>query len=275
MTSILVVGCGNIGNALIKGILGHKSADTKLYAFDIHKSKLKNLCASGEVQAFDKALGKKASGKKASGIIVDIVFLCVKPFDLDSSCAWLKEHLNEKSVVVSILAGVKSESVKAALDDKCSVIRAMPNICANIGSSATVVCTNNAVERSKMDVAIELLETIGTVCELKEELMDGVTGLSGSGPAYVFLIVEALIDAGVKVGIPRGTARDLVLQTIKGSVDLVLSSMLHPAALKDQVTTPGGTTIHAVHDLESNGLRSVLMDAVVTATNQSKKLGLQ
>ena len=109
--------------------------------------------------------------------------------------------------------------------------------------------------------------------QIKEDLMDAVTGLSGSGPAYIFMIIEALIDGGVKMGIPRSTSSELVLQTVKGACELVKQSKTHPAVLKDQVTTPGGTTIHAIHELESHGLRSILIGAVETATIQSENLG--
>jgi pyrroline-5-carboxylate reductase len=152
------------------------------------------------------------------------------------------------------------------------IIRAMPNTPAQIGEGAIAFCRGGGATQGDLIVAQSLFSCIGTAAVVDESLMDAVTGLSGSGPAYIFMIIEALIDGGVKVGLPRDIARSLVLQTIIGASRMVLETGTHPSTLKDMVTSPGGTTIAGLHVLEQRGIRAALMDAVAAATERSREL---
>ena len=264
MFSILVIGCGSMGSSLLRGVLSSYKSDITISAFDIHQDKLEPF-KNGKTQLFSKPPVDKK---------FDAIFLCVKPGDLEKTAAWVVTCLKEKTLVVSILAGTQIKTLKEYFAEN-PVVRAMPNICATVGEAATAVCYSKGIEVEHEKLVTQIFSTIGIVEEIKEDLLDAVTGLSGSGPAYIFMIIEALIDGGVKMGIPRNTASQLVLQTVRGSCEVVRTTGQHTAVLKDRVTTPGGTTIHAVHELEPHGLRSILIDAVVTATNQSKKMGIK
>lgn len=263
MTSVLVIGCGNMGSSLLRGILNSSLPNVKLSAYDVHHEKL---------DVFKPYENIELLNAPPKGKTYDVVFLCVKPSDLETCAKWSSKLVTKDTVVVSILAGIEIEKISELYEHKCGVVRAMPNICATVHEAATALSANESVSLEKIKVVKDLFNTIGTSIEIREGLLDAVTGLSGSGPAYIFMIIEALIDGGVKMGIPRDISADLVIQTVKGSCEVVKQSGVHPAVLKDQVTTPGGTTIHAVHELESHGLRSILINAVVTATEQSKKL---
>ena len=264
MNSVLIVGCGNMGASLLGGMLNSNLSDIRLNLFDIHKEKTKHLEKDDRVRIY--------SSPPVEGTF-DFIFLCIKPADLRYTTAWLKGLLEPKSIVVSLLAGTEVSAIESEIDNACSVVRAMPNICATVHQAATAISFSSDIDADRLAIVRDIFSTIGKVVEIKETLLDAVTGLSGSGPAYFFMIIEALIDGGVKMGIPRNVAKDLVIQTMRGSCDVVESSNEHPAVLKDKVTTPGGTTIHAIHELESHGLRSILISAVATATAQSVNLG--
>jgi pyrroline-5-carboxylate reductase len=153
-----------------------------------------------------------------------------------------------------------------------AIVRAMPNIAAKVGAAATGMSTNSQCSPDQMKKATEIFSVIGEAIWIREDLMNAVTGLSGSGPAYIFMVIEALTEGGVKMGIPRDIARALATQTVYGSAALLKSTDLHPAIFREQVSTPGGTTISAIHELEERGLRAMLMSAVATATKRAEEL---
>lgn len=175
-------------------------------------------------------------------------------------------------LVLSILAGTPLAKLEAAFGD-CPVVRAMPNTPATVGAGVTAIAPGSSVTADHMAQARQIFEAIGSVVEVPESLMDAVTGLSGSGPAFVALFVEALTDGGVAAGLPRATASTLALQTVLGTAQLLLETELHPAVLKDRVTSPGGTTIAGVAALERAGLRSAVIEAVQAAWQRSRSLG--
>jgi pyrroline-5-carboxylate reductase len=253
-----------MGSALLRGVLNSKLDDVSVNVYDIHHDKLEKFNESKDVEII------KEQPKEAK---FDYIFMCIKPTDLEESSKWIKNTLSTNGVVVSLLAGIETTKVQNLLGRKARVVRAMPNICATVHQAATAISTNDLLGHEQIIFVKKVFNTIGSVVEVKESLLDAVTGLSGSGPAYLFMIIESLIDGGVKMGIPRNIAKELVIQTVKGSCDIVEKSGQHPAVLKDMVTTPGGTTIHAIHELESHGLRSILISAVATATKQSEALG--
>ncbi|MCX6129032.1 MAG: pyrroline-5-carboxylate reductase [Proteobacteria bacterium] len=181
--------------------------------------------------------------------------------------------MGQDNLVISILAGKKTATIAQELQYKSPIVRAMPNIAAVIGQAATAMCCNEAAESSHRQLAEQIFAAVGEAYWTKETLMDTVTGLSGSGPAYIYMVIEALADGGLKMGMPRELALKLATQTVLGSAAMVKATGLHPAILKDQVTTPAGTTISALHELEERGLRSMFVSAVEKATLRSQELG--
>ncbi|MDX1531401.1 MAG: pyrroline-5-carboxylate reductase, partial [Rhodothermales bacterium] len=184
----------------------------------------------------------------------------------------LRGHVAPEALVLSVLAGVSTDAIAAALGSEQPVVRTMPNTPALVDEGAAALAGGPHASESDLRVAREVFESVGTVEVVPEYLMDAVTGLSGSGPAYIYMVIEALTDGGVKQGLPRPQALRLAAQTVFGAAKLVLETGKHPAILRDEVTTPGGTAIAAVADLERHGLRTMLINAVATATARSAEL---
>lgn len=203
-----------------------------------------------------------------------VVVLAIKPQMFASVAAQVAGAWNaaQPPLVLSILAGTPLTKLEVAFGG-CPVVRAMPNTPATVGAGVTAIAPGSLVTADHMAQARQIFEAIGSVVEVPESLMDAVTGLSGSGPAFVALFVEALTDGGVAAGLPRATASTLALQTVLGTAQLLLETELHPAVLKDRVTSPGGTTIAGVAALERAGLRSAVIEAVQAAWQRSRSLG--
>ncbi len=203
----------------------------------------------------------------------DIVFVAVKPQVMQTALAALDPLTSSSKLVVSIAAGVTISTLESGLPAETRLIRVMPNTPCLIGRGACGVSRGTCATDDDERIVTELLETVGLVENVPEKLLDAVTGLSGSGPAYVFQIIEALSDGGVKAGLPRDVATRLAAQTVAGAAGMVLQTGEHPAMLKDAVTSPGGTTIAGIHELEKAGVRAALMNAVAAATRRSQELG--
>lgn len=204
----------------------------------------------------------------------EVLLLAIKPQVFDRVTAQLTsvETDSHGPVVLSIMAGVPLSKLEAAFSGQ-PVIRAMPNTPATVGAGITAIAPGSGVQPKHIEVARGILEAVGEVVEVPESMMDAVTGLSGSGPGYVAIVIEALTDGGVCAGLPRAIAAQLALQTVLGTARLIKETGIHPAQLKDRVTSPGGTTIAGIAQLESQGLRSALIEAVRSASNRSKELG--
>ena len=202
----------------------------------------------------------------------DVVVLAVKPQSLEAVLAEVGATLGQ-ALVVSVVAGVPIRRIADACGPKTRVIRTMPNTPAMVHEGMTAMATGQGVDEEDVGFVRRMFESVGKVVVVGERLMDAVTGLSGSGPAYIFLAIEALTDGGVKVGLSRETAGLLASQTVLGAARMVLETGQHPARLKDQVTSPGGTTIAGLYRLEQGGFRATLIDAVEAATKRSQELG--
>jgi pyrroline-5-carboxylate reductase len=202
----------------------------------------------------------------------DLVVLAVKPQAMPAVLAEVGQALSRK-LVVSIAAGVTIAWIRERIAAPRGIVRAMPNTPALVRAGATALAYQADLAADDVAAARALFEAVGSVVSVEERLMDAVTGLSGSGPAYVFVVIEALADGGVKMGLPRAIAELLAAQTVLGAARMVLESGEHPARLKDQVASPGGTTIAGLHQLEAGGMRGCLMAAVEAATNRSQELG--
>jgi pyrroline-5-carboxylate reductase len=203
----------------------------------------------------------------------DIIVLAVKPQNMKELLEGVSENSNNKKLFISIAAGIKSAAISRDLSGKGRIVRVMPNVAAKVLESASAVCKGPQAKNDDIKAALNIFDAIGKTVIVKEDLMDAVTGLSGSGPAYVFLFIDAMADAGVKAGLPRATALKLAVQTFFGASKLLIETGETPAAAKDQVTSPGGTTICGLHSLEKGSVRADIINAVEAAILRSKELG--
>ncbi len=262
---IAFIGGGNMAEALIKGLL---SADVA------KASRMLVTDPSPERREYLKkySIGIVESNREAVQE-AGIVLLCVKPQVMDSVLGEIAAAADTTKLVISIAAGITISRIEKALIGNPRVIRVMPNTPALVLAGAAGLAAGTNAGPEDLAVATEIFNAVGRAVVVEEKLMDAVTGLSGSGPAYVFMIIDALSDAGVKAGLPRQLALELAAQTVYGSAKMVLETKEHPAKLRDMVTSPGGTTIEGLHALEKGKLRATLMNAVEAATARSKELG--
>jgi pyrroline-5-carboxylate reductase len=202
-----------------------------------------------------------------------VLVLAVKPDQVAAVLSGIREYFTQQHLLISIAAGVPIAKLEGALLADARVVRVMPNAPALVGQSASGFALGKSASRQDGELVMKLFSAVGLACQLKESLLDAVTGLSGSGPAYIYLVIEALSDGGVAAGLPRDVATSLAAQTLLGSAKMVLETGQHPGVLKDMVTSPGGTTIEGLHELEKGKLRGTIINAVRAATEKSRKLG--
>ena len=264
--TLAVLGAGNIGRALVGGLLrGDDVPAAQITATRRTASALDELA--------ERLPGVRVTTDNAHAVRqATVVLVSVKPQNAAALLAEVAPHVRPGTLVLSTLAGVTTAALAAALGQALPVVRAMPNTPALVDEAATAIAPGAHAGAAHTALAREVFEAVGMVEEVPEHLMDAVTGLSGSGPAYVFMVIEALTDAGVKQGLPRTVAARLSAQTVLGAARLAIETGRHPAILRDEVTTPGGTTISAVAELERHGLRTMLIDAVAMATERSRQL---
>lgn len=268
MNSIAFLGGGNMAEALIRGLLlAQRLSPDKIRVSDVKPERLKALAAEHNVRVFDDNTALIEN--------VDVVVLAVKPQAMDKILDPLARHIHKEQLVISVAAGVPLRAIEARLPEGTRVVRAMPNTPATALAGATAIAAGTHATARDVQTAEGFFAAVGKVVTLDETLLDAVTGLSGSGPAYIMLIIEALADGGVKVGLHRDTALLLAAQTVYGSAKLLLETGEHPGRLKDMVTSPGGTAIAGLHTLESGALRKTLIDAVESATARAETLGAQ
>jgi pyrroline-5-carboxylate reductase len=261
------VGAGNMAAALIEGLLHGGILPHRIAASDVKTERLAEL---NETQGIRTTRDNRALLSEC-----DVVVLSVKPQVIDRVLTELAGDVRPEHLVISVAAGVPIDALEARLPPGSRVVRAMPNTPATVRAGATAIAAGSHASEDDLRISRELFEAVGRVVVLDESLLDAVTGLSGSGPAYIMLLIEALADGGVKVGLHRDTALLLAAQTVFGSAKLLLESGEHPGRLKDMVTSPGGTAIAGLHTLESGGLRKTLIDAVEVATKRAVELGVE
>jgi pyrroline-5-carboxylate reductase len=260
------VGGGNMGEALIRGLLAASllQAD-QIQVVDVSQPRLDYLRQNYAI-CISPGLSSLAKG-------CQVIILAVKPQNIAEVINALRPELSHRPLVISIAAGISLAMLSASLPDRQPVIRVMPNTPALVLQGISALARGAHASEKDLQLAMALFGAVGKAVQVEEKWMDAVTGLSGSGPAYILLLLEALIDAGVLVGLPRSIARELVLQTAAGTVAMTMESGKHHAELKDLITSPGGTTFHGLQILERTGVRGALMDAVEAATLRSRKLG--
>ncbi|MEZ6125115.1 MAG: pyrroline-5-carboxylate reductase [Planctomycetaceae bacterium] len=261
------IGTGRMATALATGFLRHLISADRIRGCDpvpAARQQFQNTVGS-ECQVFAQASECLAG--------TDVVFLSVKPQTMAEVLQEIKSVLTADQLIVSIAAGLTIAQLESWLPEGSRLVRVMPNTPCLVGSGASGISRGSAATQDDMALVTELLSTVGIVETVPEKLLDAVTGLSGSGPAYVFQMIEAASDGGVKAGLPRDIATRLAAQTLLGSAQMVLTTGQHPAALKDAVTSPGGTTIAGLHQMELGGVRAALISAVEAATRRSLELG--
>ncbi|MFX1275145.1 MAG: pyrroline-5-carboxylate reductase [Promethearchaeota archaeon] len=260
-----LIGIGNMGTALLTGVLNSEiEKNDKIIIYDVNQKLLDEKAKEFNV---GKAKNNAELVKESKYII-----LAIKPQVIGSVLEEIAPLINENHVVISIAAGVTIKNIQKIIGKNVGITRVMPNTPALVGEGASVIATNGFIKNNDLEYVKNIFTAVGIVFVMDEKYMDAVTGLSGSGPAYIFIIIEALSDGGVKMGLPRDIALKLAAQTVLGSAKMYLKTEKHPGTLKDMVTSPGGTTIAALHELEKGKLRSTLISAVETATLKSKSL---
>ena len=262
---IAIIGVGNMGLALMRGMLDSEVVAPSMIT--VHNRRPER------TQSLVEQYGVTGADSNAACVAdADIVLIAVKPQIFDKVLPEIRDHLGQ-ALLISVAAGITCSRIEAALGDQTRVVRAMPNTPATIKEGAAGLCAGSFATEADVDLATAILEQICQVVVVDEVHMDAVTGLSGSGPAYLMLIIEAFSDAGVRVGLSREVAQALAVQTIRGSARLLQETQEHPGRLRDQVTSPGGTAIAGLHALEEGGLRTTIMNAVEAATKRAKELG--
>ena len=260
------IGAGNMGEALIRGLVNaNVVAPEAIWASDVRLERLKELDSQYGIQLAPDNLEVVRQA--------DVVIMAVKPQIMAAVLREIASAMTKRKLMISLAAGVSTARIRASLGRDVRLIRVMPNTPALVLEGVTAIAKAEGLEPDDLDVAGEIFSAVGRVVVLDEELLDAVTGLSGSGPAYVAVVIESLADGGVKMGLDRLTAMTLATQTVLGAAKLLLETGMHPGALKDMVSSPGGTSIAGISALEEGGIRTTFIKAVERATTRSKELG--
>jgi pyrroline-5-carboxylate reductase len=263
---IAVLGCGKMGTILLESFLERKLVSPREAVATVQHG--------GRSQELSRELGGVPVGTDNRAAVKDAptILLCVKPQALGQLLDEIAPALSPGTLVISIAASTTTSFIQQKLGKEVPVVRAMPNTPAMVGAAMTAISPGPAAKTAHLETALRLFEGVGRALVVDEKHMDAITALSASGPAFVFVILEALAEAGVKVGLPREMATTLAAQTLFGSAQLALKTGHHPALLKDAVTTPAGCTIEGLMELEKGGLRVTLMNAVIKTTQRAKEL---
>ncbi len=266
---IAVLGAGNIGTAVLGGILKSGLAQPQdVIATVASEERRQEVETQWKIRVLCGENRKAAAGR-------DLVILAVKPLTVPKVLEEIRDGLTAKQIVISLAAAVQIPLIESILGKRVALFRAMPNIPVVVEEGATAVADNRSTTPEQRQLVEKIFGTLGAVVFVEEWQLDAVTALSGSGPAYVYMVIEALIDGGKKMGLSHEVATRLTEQTVLGAAKLVRETKLHPAILRDEVITPGGVTIAAIHELEKHGLRAMLISAVETATLHSKQIAGQ
>ncbi len=262
--NVFFIGTGKMATAIAAGMTAKGFDASQISAFDISAKSAKN---------FSIATGVKVETKDLKTLLeqADTVIVAVKPQHIENALS-ANSDLFKNKLIISIAAGIKIAKLQE-LTTASRVIRVMPNTPALVGEAASAWCASKQINDEDIKLINEILSTIGTVCNIDEKLMDAVTGVSGSGPAYVLDFILGLADGGVNAGLPRDVATTLAAQTVLGTAKLLIESGRHPAILRDEVTSPGGTTAKALAVLEKNGFKGTIIEAVLAAAKRSAELG--
>lgn len=262
-----VIGCGNMGYALLKGIVnGAEPKYAGIYISDINAAR---------TDLFNREFGAVVGSNQETIAAADIVFLAVKPAQLKEVLTTTRNKWQSKKLLVSIAAGITTRLIEDVMGMEIPVVRVMPNTPCLVAEGVSAVCGGKYASPEHLHMVEAIFSNLGTAIITEEKNLDAVTAVSGSGPGYAYLVAEAMIDAAVNMGLNSEMARELVVNTIKGSMTMLQKTGEHPAVLKAQVSSPGGTTIAGLRQLEGNGIRKAFFTAVENAYQRSVELGKQ
>jgi pyrroline-5-carboxylate reductase len=262
---IAVLGAGKMGGILLQAFLKHQLfSPDEISATVAHEERATVLSTQWGVEVSTNNL------RAAQG--ADILLLAVKPFQIEALLATIRPALTPQTLLISVAASMRTEAIETAAGLEIAVVRAMPNTPSMLGAGIAGLCRGRYVSDAQMELASQIFATVGRTVTVDEKHMDAVTGLSASGPAFIYIILESLAEAGVKVGLPRDVATLLAAQTTFGAAKMVLDTGYHPALLKDAVTTPAGCTVDGILELEEGGLRVTLIKAVMRSTERAREL---
>jgi pyrroline-5-carboxylate reductase len=267
MEKLAIIGAGSMAEALISGIVEKELLSSR-------KIWVTNRSDTQKLSRLSHQYGINATHDLETLFNgADMVILAMKPKDAASAIIQIKEHLNESMLIVSVLAGVSIETIEHLAQTPLAVVRAMPNTSATIGKSATALAINERVNPLQLELAKRLFETVGLITIVEESQLDAVTGLSGSGPAYIYYLVEAMEKSAVEIGLEKQMAKKLIIQTLLGAAEMLTVSEKPSEQLRRDVTSPGGTTEAGIRVLEAHGVQDAFISCIQEATAQSKKLG--
>ena len=264
MKTIGFIGCGNMGKAMVEGIMKAQYVDGEhMIVSNLHPEKLQKLS-----ERYDFYISDNESVARNS----DILFLAVKPYMFQKVIDEIKDFIKEDVIIISIAAGITMDELESMFESPCKIVRAMPNTPAMVQEAMSAVVFNHLLSNQEKEEITAIFECFGECLEVKEELMSGVIAISGSSPAYFFMMIEAMADEAVLEGMTRDDAYHFAAQAMLGSAKLVLESKMHPAQLKDMVTSPRGTTIEAVLKLEEYGFRNAIMQAMKACADKNRRM---
>lgn len=264
--SIGFVGAGRIAQAIVRGVINAGFVKAENLIVSAHVNDVAHLQQMSELGCRTSVVNRDVSNNS------DVIVVAVKPSVVGDVLRDVAPTISARHLIVSVALGITTTEMERLLPSKSRVIRVMPNTPCLVRQGATVFTRGTSATSDDATLVRDLFSCIGTCDEVAENCMDAVTGLSGSGPAYIYMIIEALADGGVKMGIPRELASKLAAQTVLGAGSMVMNEGRHPGSLKDDVTSPAGSTIHALHVLEKSGLRAILISAVEEATLRAKAM---
>lgn len=264
MTTIAILGAGKIGEALLSGVLSAGRSPGSLMFTERHQARSEELTARYGVRAVETT---------AAAVEADVLVVAVKPQDIEPLLDALAVSITPGTLVVSLCAGLPTALYEKHLPEGTPVVRVMPNTPMLVGEAMSAISPGSHANGEHLRLVEELLSSVGKVVRVPEAQQDAVTALSGSGPAYFFFLVEAMIDAGILLGLPRTVSTDLIIQSAIGAATMLRDSGEHPVALREAVTSPGGTTIAAIRELENHGVRAALLSAIEAAALRSAELG--
>jgi pyrroline-5-carboxylate reductase len=264
MTTIAVLGAGKIGEALLSGLLSGGRLPEQLLFTERYAERAAELTKQYGVRGVDVATAAKEA---------DVLVVAVKPQDIDPVLDDLAPNVSPRNLIVSLCAGLPTSLYERRLPENVPVVRVMPNTPMLVGQAMSAISAGKHAEAQHLALVEEILSTVGEVIRVPESQQDAVTALSGSGPAYFFFLVEAMIDAGILLGLPRNVAEKLIIQSAVGAAAMLAQTGEHPVILREAVTSPAGTTIMAIRELERHGVRAALLAAIEAARDRSQELG--
>ena len=263
MGTVAIFGAGVMGETLLSGLLRAGRAPEQLVITERRSERAAELT---------EKYGVRALSNVEAASLADTLVLVVKPQDMDALLTEIRDHVADANLVVSLAAGITTDFIEARLQPGRAVVRVMPNTPALVDQGMAAVSAGSHVGADHLTEAQDLLAATGKVLEVPEKLQDAVTAISGSGPAYIFYVVEAMIEAGVVLGMPRATATELVIQTLYGAATMIRETGQHPTVLREQVTSPGGTTAAALRELDDHKVRAAFITAMEAAARRSAEL---